>query len=391
MLLIICALAVLLAATAGLRNMRALARKGRALNEAPAYDPADNNPLPPVSVIVYAKNVEANIRDFMHALMAQDYPDYEVIVVNDASIDNTAEIIDTMLADYSNLKYTFVPSSSRNVSRRKVAFTLGAKAASHPVLLITDANSVIPSANWLRRMASPFARPGISVVLGTSFYPVERQHGAGRWYRQFDTLSTTAQWLGSALARAPYRGDAFSLAFLRDTFFEQNGFAASNRFVAGEDDLFINAIAHAGNTAVVLHPEACMERIYPEAEYARMWLREKERYTFTSRYLNTHAFRMQGLLSICQWTTLLSAIGAALLALPNLLPACMALLLLIILWGYEICLYRRTASLMHSTRLFWAVPIFWLIRPIVNALLRIKFRDNKSANYTWQHAKCPCH
>lgn len=372
------------AAVVGLRNMRAFARKGKIKSTEEA--PQGEN-LPSATVIVYAKNAEETIRPWLQRMLSQDYPDYEVIVVNDASIDNTAEIVESMIEDEPRLRYSFVPDSSRNVSRRKVALTIGAKGAKGDVLVIVNAHSEIPSQQWLRRMAGPFANPNTEVVLGASAYPAGRQRGAGRWYREFDSLLTLSQWMGSAMARAPFRGDAYSLAFRRKTFFDKNGFALTNRFVAGEDDIFINSFASPGNTEVAFHPEALVRRDLPESEYPRLWLQEKERYAFTARYLSTWALRFQAILSLCQWLTLLCGAAVISLGLPNLAPAICAVVILLLMWGYEICLYRRAAALTGSVRLFWSVPIFIFARPLIGAMMRIRFRANKAYNYTWKHPK----
>lgn len=378
---------MLLGAWVGLRNLRAVARKGKRLMEESGGPDASAEALPSASVIVYAKNAEEYIRPFLEKMLSQDYPDFEVIVVNDASIDNTAEIIDTLQTDEPRLRYSFVPDSSRNVSRRKVALTIGAKAAKGDVLVVCNAHSTIPSLNWLLRMAAPFANKSVEVSVAASHYPTHRQRGAGRWYRQFDSFSRLSQWVGSALSGHPYRGDAYSVAFRRSKFFELNGFAATNRFVAGEDDIFINSFARPENTVTVLHPEAYVERLLPEEEYPRLWLRDKERYAFTQRYLNTGAFRRQALLSWAQWGSLGGVLAASFLGSPNVVPGLIGLVMLLLLWGYEICLYRRGARVLHTTRLFWAVPLFWLARPIINALLRVHFHSDKASNYTWKYPK----
>ena len=92
-------------------------------------------------------------------------------------------------------------------------------------------------------------------------------------------------------------------------------------------------------------------------------------------------------MSLSLWLGLISGGAASGLALPDVLPACIMLLVCLLLWGYQICLYRRAARLMHSVCLFWSVPLFWLMRPLLNAFMRIRFSANKSTNYTWQHAK----
>lgn len=354
-------------------------------DEAQPEQDAEN--LPGVSVIVYAHNREQSIREFLDSLLHQDYPEYEVIVINDASIDNTAEIVDTLMESEPRLRYSFVPDSSRNVSRRKVAFTIGAKSAKYPVLLICSAASEIPSNRWLRQMAEPFEDPQVEFSLGVSVYPASRQKGAGRWYRQFDQLLRDSQWIGSALRGVPFRGDAYALAFRRQSFFDRKGFADTNRFVGGEDDIYVNQQAIRQNTRLVLSPQTLVIQDLPEDEYPRLWRRSKERYTFTQGYLDTWAYRLQASLGIALWTGFGCGLAGSILALPNLAPACIALLVTLLLWAYEICLYRRAAALLQSVRLFWSVPLFWMMRPLINSVYRIRFRANKASNYTWKHSK----
>ena len=379
-LLVCCFVTALTAAMAGLRPMRKVARVGR---RATSPERIEDEVLPSLSVIVYAKNAEEHIESFLTELLRQDYTEYEVIVVNDASIDNTSEIVENMMEKHGCLRYTFVPDSSINVSRRKAAYTLGMKAAKNEVVLMTASNVTIPSDRWLRIMAGKFTNPSTEVCLGISRVPQDTDNGAGRFWRAFDNQVTATQWLGTALAGKPYRGDGFNLALRKDTFFNNNGFASTNRFQAGEDDICVNEIATTENTAIVMDKDAVPEVILDSEQYARLWLRAKERYTFTSRYLHTAALRMQGLHSLCLWLSLGCAIYAAISGLPNLLPALTAMLIMIILWGYQICVYRRASAALASRRLLLSAPLFWLMRPLINGIYRMRFKANKSSNYTW--------
>ena len=119
-LLVCCFVTALTAAMVGLRPMRKVARVG---HRATSPERIEDEALPSLSVIVYAKNAEEHIESFLTELLRQDYTEYEVIVVNDASIDNTSEIVENMMEKHGHLRYTFVPDSSINVSRRKAAYT----------------------------------------------------------------------------------------------------------------------------------------------------------------------------------------------------------------------------------------------------------------------------
>ena len=60
--------------------------------------------LAPATVVVYAHNDGACLKRFLPYLLNQNYPNYEVIVVNDSSVDNSAEVISEMIANYDKLR-----------------------------------------------------------------------------------------------------------------------------------------------------------------------------------------------------------------------------------------------------------------------------------------------
>lgn len=383
-LLIIVFVALLCACVIGLAPMRVVARKMKTL-KTPEY--SDDESLPPLSVVVHAQNDEEHIGNFLRELMKQDYPEYEVIVVNDNSIDNTKEVVETVAAEEPRMKVTFVPDSAINVSRRKAAFTLGMKAASNDVVLLTSSNIDIPSPSWLRLMAAPFINKNIEICIGRSHIDPATDTNRYNTLRAFDDMLTLSQWIGYALSGKPYRGDRYNLALRRDIFFDNKGFASTNRFQTGEDDIFVNEIVTPSNAALVFYPESTPEVRIAGTQYPRLWLRSKERYDFTSRYLNTTAFRMQALHSALLWLALLSTAALVLIACPNLFPASVALLLWLLTWAYQICVYRRASAAMGTYGLKLLVPLYWLLRPLRSGYYRLKFRSTRSTNYTWRHDK----
>lgn len=247
-----------------------------------------------VSVIVCAKNEEDNLRDYLQALMTQDYPVYEVIVVNDGSIDNTRTYLEYWQQRYRNLKLTFVPIGARVTSTKKLAITLGAKAAQYDYLLLTDADCRPESTHWISEMMKGFARPSVSaavsqrsglsakrsvseavsIVLGFGAYFVKP--GVLNRMIQFDTLFNGLQYLGMAASGHPYMGVGRNLAYSKQLFFNHGGFVGILNNRAGDDDLFVNREATAANTAVVCTPESLTWSI-PKTTL-RDWLRQKRRH-----------------------------------------------------------------------------------------------------------------
>ena len=96
--------------------------------------------LPPLSVILCARNEAENLRKILPAILEQDYPQFEVIVINDASTDDTEDILGVMEEKYPHLYHSFTPESARYISHKKLALTLGIKASKHDWLVFTETN-----------------------------------------------------------------------------------------------------------------------------------------------------------------------------------------------------------------------------------------------------------
>lgn len=338
---------------------------------------------PSLTVIVYASARLEELDAYLETLMRQNYDNFDVVLVYDSGASTTAAISEHYNALYDNLYFTFIPPESHHLSRRKLAVTLGVKAAKGDIVLTTDTNYVIPSESWLLEMMDPFTRDSSTeVVLGFTHYDFKELTGASRWYRQFDAVLTSAMWLGYAIGDRPYRGDGANLAFMKRLFFEQKGFARTLTLQTGYDDVFVNDITNSANTAVVLTPDSMLTAYWHEAA-SRMWTDRKERVDFSARWLPTAPFLRAGAISVMQWGVAGCCTAAALIGLPNLIPAIIALLILLTFWIYEIILYRKTATRLQAVKLCLSLPLFWLWHPIGNLLFRWRHRPDRFKNYAF--------
>ncbi len=230
-----------------------------------------------VSIVICAKNEGENLLKFLPAVLEQDYPLYEVIVVDDASEDNTAEVLATFALQYKHLRLTFVPHGAQLRSSKKLALTLGIKAAQYDYILLTDADCQPGSKHWITHMMMGFTTQDASkteIVLGYGAYNKEKT--LVNRFIQYDTLFNGLQYMGLAIAHHPYMGVGRNLAYKKETFFAHKGFAGLLDSRAGDDDLFINKIATAHNTQVVLTRNSLTWSI-PKHTY-REWLLQKERH-----------------------------------------------------------------------------------------------------------------
>ena len=235
--------------------------------------------LPPLSVVICARNDSENLRKFLPAILEQDYPDFEVIVINDGSTDESETILNFLEDKYHHLYHSFTPEDSKYISRKKLALTLAIKASKHNWLVLTEANCQPASNQWLRLMARNFTSR-TEVVLGYSGY----EAGKGWLHRRvaFDSLFTSLSYLGWALAGKPYMGIGRNMAYRKELFFNNKGFSAHLTLQRGDGDLFINQVAKGSNTRVETDVNATM-RMQP-IEYYRDWKEEKVSYMATSRY-----------------------------------------------------------------------------------------------------------
>lgn len=239
--------------------------------------------LPAVSVIVCAHNEYDNLQDYLSILLEQDYPCYEVIVVDDSSEDGSDLLLERWSRQYGNLYHTFVPRGARVLSNKKLALTIGIKAAHHDYLLLTDADCRPESKFWIREMMQGFANQQTEVVLG--FSPYFEKKGLLNHLIGYDTLFNGLQYMGMARAGKPYMGVGRNLAYKRETFFSVGGFKGLLGNRAGDDDLFVNRIANAANTVVVNNPNSIVWSV-PKTTW-REWFHQKRRHLSVSPQYRT--------------------------------------------------------------------------------------------------------
>jgi len=231
----------------------------------------------PVSVIICAKNEAENLKRFLPAVLNQFYPEFEVIVVNDGSTDNTEEVLGELRKNYPNLYVTGIEGKPGYISGKKVAQTLGIKAAHHDQLIFTDADCEPISPNWLRHMQSNFMQK-TQIVLGYGGYKA-RKGLLNKWIR-IDTVYSAMQYIGFAIKGLPYSAVGRNLAYRRSLFFANKGFASHLHIASGDDDLFVSETANRYNTAVEIDRES-HTLSEPERTWKK-WLQQKRRHYTTS-------------------------------------------------------------------------------------------------------------
>jgi poly-beta-1,6-N-acetyl-D-glucosamine synthase len=259
-------------------------------NRLSRYKIADDLPTLniPVSVIISARNEEQNLLANLPLILAQDYPDFEVIVVNDCSYDSTNQILLDFKEAHENLKIVTVVDNDRYRTGKKFALTLGIKGAKNEHLLFTDADCIPASPNWITRMAANFNQE-VSLVLG--FSPYKKEGNIINPLIRFETIKTAISYFSSALKGDAYMGVGRNLAYTKTLFFNKKGFATHMHILSGDDDIFVNENATGTNTSIEIHPESFMLTTAKTSLGA--WFHQKRRHSGAGKfYKGKHRFAL---------------------------------------------------------------------------------------------------
>ncbi|MDE6334667.1 MAG: glycosyltransferase, partial [Muribaculaceae bacterium] len=239
-----------------------------------------------VAVIVYSNDDAGDLASLLPRILEQDYPaGFEIIVVNEGDSPAVREIVSDMQMTHSNLYLTSTPDGARNLSRKKLAITLGIKATRMPVVVLTTADTVIPSDKWLRTICRHFITGSpTEVVLGYAAPPPYEDKAPGTRARSFDHVADSAAWISPAIKGKPWRGTGHNIAYRRDLFFRNKGFSRHLNLRDGDDDIFVSEITRPGNTMIELSPDARVE--VPGANSPRAYRHRMARRRFTERFIS---------------------------------------------------------------------------------------------------------
>ncbi|TDN87158.1 hypothetical protein DET49_11317 [Salegentibacter sp. 24] len=309
------------------------------------------NPGPvniPVSVIVCAKNEAENLKNFLPLILDQEYPDFELIIINDASVDTTLEVIEAFQALDGRISLVDVKNNEAFWANKKYALTLGIKKARHPYLIFTDADCAPQSRFWIRHMAAGFHQEK-SIVLGYGGYFKNSRSLLNKLIR-FETLLTAIQYFSYAKLGNPYMGVGRNLAYTSKQFYDQKGFAEHLHLRSGDDDLFVNQGGNKVNTFICYHPQASTRSI-PKKDL-KSWFHQKRRHASVAGFYKTKDKILLSLFYASRfffWILL-----AALLMLQfqwQLVLSITGLVLLV-----QAVVYAKSAQKLQETDVVWLFP-----------------------------------
>jgi len=234
----------------------------------------------PVSIMVCAKNDAEKVKTLIPLLISQNYPDFELVLIDNASSDDTLDIFEEFEKQYPNIRLVKVENNEAFWGNKKYALTLGIKAASKAYLLFIDAHCYPTSADWLTNMASQFTMSK-TIIIGYSAYEKVKGSFLNKIIR-YDALVMATQRFAWAKLGMPFSGDGRNMAYKKEEFFSRNGYISHMNIRTGEDALFINDAATKKNTAICFTPESFT---YSEARTTfKAWAEDKHKLLHTASF-----------------------------------------------------------------------------------------------------------
>ncbi len=213
-------------------------------------DSNDDKRQEPITILITAHNHLVELQRNLPMFLQQQYDEYQVIVVCQSTDGDTLNYLKRMAAEDPHLYYTFIPESSRYMSRKKLQITLGVKAAKYEWIILTEPTCRPMSDKWLATMARRCHEPN-HLVLGYTALDDETAS-----VRRFESIRKAYYLLRRAQCSYGYRTHMPNVAFRKSDFMKEQGYQGNLELVRGEYDFLVNKYGLCGNTDVELDNDA---------------------------------------------------------------------------------------------------------------------------------------
>lgn len=332
------------------------------------HKPAKTAPYTgPVSVIVCAWNEEDNLKKNLQSILEQKYEEFEVIVVNDHSRDETDLLLQSWQRAYPNLRVINLNSDNSHMRGKKFAISIGIKGAKYEHLLFTDADCHARGQYWLSRMAAGFQN-GKQVVLGYGAYA--KQSGFFNKLYRYEAVHTAMQYMSYALAGLPYMGVGRNLAYEKELFFKTKGFIRHRHLASGDDDLLVNEVATGRNT--IIEVDASSHTISEPLTNMTAWWRQKRRHLSAGSMYKWSSKFFLGIFTLSHVFFYLSFFGVLSIKTVYWLALCG----IAVKWVVHLSIMRGVVRILNEPDLLLFSLVGDLFTPFFNTVVAVANRLN---------------
>ena len=242
--------------------------------------PKTDGELEPVSIVLCARDAYEYLIELVPVLLGQDYPDFEIVIVNDCSDDETEEYLKDLERKEPRIKPVRLKQHLNFFNGKKFPLSMGIKSAQNDLIVLTDCNCMPTNDQWLRSVVNCYGK-NTEVVIGYS--PYIRKKGLLNYLMRFDAVQNALLYLSAALKGRPYMGVGKNLSYRKELFYRNKGFTSHYTTSVGDDDLFVSQVATKKNTEVLIDPDNAI--LTTPVSNFHQWSRQKSsRYSTVRQY-----------------------------------------------------------------------------------------------------------
>ncbi len=331
--------------------------------------------MEPVSVVVCARDAYEYLQDLIPVLLTQDYPDYEIVIVNDCSEDETEEWLKDIERREPKIKPVQLRQHLNFFNGKKFPLSMGIKSAKNDLIVLTDVNCLPTNSQWLRSMVNSYGN-NTEVVIGYS--PYMNKRGIFNQIMRFDAVQYAMQYLSAAINRHAYMGIGTNLSYRKELFYRYKGFTSHYTTSVGDDDLFISQVANKKNTEVLIDAENAILTTPPHK--FGMWAHIK-----SSRYSTIPQYETRAKISSALFTWSHFLFYASFIALMLLKPAFalsigavyyipILVFFFLLRYGSQMIIYHGVAKRLGEKGLLPGLIVYDLILAFLTPILRLMGR-----------------
>ena len=336
--------------------------------------------LEPVSIVICARDVYEYLIDLIPALLTQDYPDYEIVVVNDCSDDETEEYLKDLERREPKIKPVQLKQHLNFFNGKKFPLSMGIKSAKNDIIVLTECNCMPVNDQWLRSVVNRYNNQ-TEIVIGYSPY-VQKKSTLNRIMR-FDALQNGLLYLSAALSRRPYMGVGRNLSYRKELFYRNKGFISHYMTSVGDDDLFISQVANKKNTEVLIDAENAILTT-PTSSF-KLWIRQKSsRYSTVSKYnvgarISLSLFYLSQFLFYASFIALLCMKPAFVITNGAAFYIPILVFFFLLRFGTQLIIYHKASKRLGEKGLLPGLIAYDFLFAFLSPLLRLMGRMDKGA------------
>ena len=331
-------------------------------------DSAEEKNAEPVSVVIIAHDNAPELKKHLTSYLTQDYPaGYEIIVVADRNDPETDDVI-KFFNENKNLYATFLPTSSYYISRRKLAVTVGMKAAKNDWVIITDAWCMPDSDKWIENIAKE-CKKDKDIVLGYTHFEEDVA-----LHCHYEHLRHTIYNMDRALGINAYGTCSPLIAIRKKVFMEQDGFVGNLQYARGEYDFLVNKFGKDHCSSIAISHDSMSTELMP---VKKLWINKhlhhiSYRKDMKGRFFMSFIYNADMIMMhICNLYIIAGIVYGILTQDYIVLGA--AILAFIIEYALRALIASKAIKMFNASISALIVPLFDFIQPLYDIMWKIRY------------------